>query len=90
MIYDFEEIERVAGQIQAPLKPQVGIITGSGLSGLAREVEEALVIPCEEIPDFPQATVEGHPGQMFLGYMDQHDSVYILLDVLFQLLLEES
>ncbi len=69
MIYDFEEVERVAGQIRAPLKPQVGIITGSGLSGLAREVEEPLVIPYEEIPDFPPATVEGHPGEMFLGYL---------------------
>ena len=69
MIYDFEEIERVAGQIRAPLKPQVGIITGSGLSGLAEEVEEPLVIPYEKIPDFPPVTVEGHPGQMFLGHL---------------------
>ncbi|HAL61524.1 MAG TPA: purine-nucleoside phosphorylase [Chloroflexi bacterium] len=69
MIYDFEEVERVASQIRAPLKPQVGIITGSGLSGLADEVEEPLVIPYEEIPDFPPATVEGHPGRMVLGYL---------------------
>ena len=69
MIYDFEEVERVAGQIRAPLKPQVGIITGSGLSGLAEEVEEPLVIPYGEIPDFPPATVEGHPGQMVLGHL---------------------
>jgi len=69
MIYDFEEVERVAGQIGAPLKPQVGIITGSGLSGLAREIEEPLVIPYEEIPDFPPVTVEGHPGRLVLGYL---------------------
>jgi len=69
MIYDFGEVERVAGQIRAPIKPQVGIITGSGLSGLALEVEEPLVIPYEEIPDFPPATVEGHPGQMVLGHL---------------------
>lgn len=69
MIYDFEEVERVAGQIRAPLKPQVGIITGSGLSGLTEEVEEPFVIPNGEIPDFPPATVEGHPGRLVFGYL---------------------
>lgn len=69
MIYDLEEVERVAGQIQAPFEPQVGIITGSGLSGLAEEVEEPLVIPYGEIADFPPVTVEGHPGQMVLGHL---------------------
>jgi purine-nucleoside phosphorylase len=69
MIYDFEEVERVAGQIRAPLKPQVGIITGSGLSGLTREVEEPFVILNGEIPDFPPATVEGHPGRLVFGHL---------------------
>lgn len=69
MMYNFEEVERVAGQIRAPFEPQVGIITGSGLSGLAREVEEPLVIPYGEILDFPPVTVEGHPGQIFLGHL---------------------
>ncbi|MCJ7666769.1 MAG: purine-nucleoside phosphorylase [Anaerolineae bacterium] len=69
MIYDFEEVERVAGQIRAPLKPQVGIITGSGLSGLTEEVEEPFVIPNGEIPDFPPATVEGHPGRLVFGHL---------------------
>lgn len=69
MIYDFEEVERVAGQIRAPLRPQVGIITGSGLSGLTEEVEEPFVIPNVEIPDFPPATVEGHPGRLVFGHL---------------------
>jgi purine-nucleoside phosphorylase len=69
MIYNFEEVERVAGQIRAPLKPQVGIITGSGLSGLAEEVEDPLVIPYGEIPDFPPVTVEGHPGRLVFGHL---------------------
>lgn len=69
MIYNFEEVERVAGQIRAPLKPQVGIITGSGLSGLTEEVEEPFVIPNGEIPDFPPATVEGHPGRLVFGHL---------------------
>ncbi len=69
MMYDFGEVERLAGQIRASLEPQVGIITGSGLSGLAREVEEPLIIPYEEIPEFPPATVEGHPGRFVLGYL---------------------
>jgi len=70
-MYSLKEIEESTRYIRARVDhmPQVGIITGSGLSGLAEEVEEPLVIPYEEIPDFPPATVEGHPGQMFLGYL---------------------
>ena len=69
MIYNFEEVERVAGQIRVPVRPQVGIITGSGLSGLTEEVEEPFVIPNVEIPDFPPATVEGHPGRLVFGHL---------------------
>ncbi|MBI2845570.1 MAG: purine-nucleoside phosphorylase [Chloroflexi bacterium] len=50
-----------------PSAIEVGIITGSGLGGLAEAVEERVSIPYQEIPNFPVSTVEGHPGQLILG-----------------------
>ncbi len=48
-------------------KPEVGIILGSGLGGLATKIENATIIPYSEIPNFPVSTVEGHSGNLILG-----------------------
>lgn len=48
-------------------QPQVAITLGSGLAPLAEEVEDPVIIPYEDIPHFPKATVEGHPGRAILG-----------------------
>ncbi|EOS7907158.1 purine-nucleoside phosphorylase [Enterococcus hirae] len=44
-----------------------GLILGSGLGELAEEVEEAIVIPYDQIPFFPTSTVVGHAGQLVYG-----------------------
>lgn len=49
------------------LRPQIGIILGSGLGEFADSVENARAVPYAEIPHFPQSTVEGHQGRMVLG-----------------------
>lgn len=48
-------------------KPEIGLILGSGLGELAKEVVNQKVIPYAEIPHFPMSTVEGHAGQLVLG-----------------------
>ncbi len=47
--------------------PEVGIILGTGLGGLAKVIDVMEVIPYEEIPGFPVSTVEGHSGKLILG-----------------------
>jgi purine-nucleoside phosphorylase len=49
--------------------PAIGIVLGSGLSALADEVEEADCIPYSEIPNFPVPTIEGHKGQLAIGWL---------------------
>ncbi len=49
------------------LRPEVGLILGSGLGFLAERVTEAVEIPYAELPGFPTATVVGHAGKLVLG-----------------------
>ncbi|MDE1154106.1 MAG: purine-nucleoside phosphorylase [Acidobacteriaceae bacterium] len=53
--------------LKSQIKPVLGIILGSGLGNFAAQVENADVIPYEEIPGWPQSTVEGHSGKLVLG-----------------------
>jgi purine-nucleoside phosphorylase len=48
-------------------KPEVGIILGTGLGGLVKEINTEFVIPYGEIPNFPVSTVEGHSGKLIFG-----------------------
>lgn len=48
--------------------PEIGVVFGSGLSGLFDGViEVAATIPYSEIVNFPTATVSGHRGRLILG-----------------------
>jgi purine-nucleoside phosphorylase len=50
-------------------EPEFGIILGTGLSGLASEIEVVCNLPYEIIPHFPISTVESHRGELVLGYL---------------------
>lgn len=52
------------------LKPQVGVILGTGLGGLVEQVEIDCEIPYDEIPHFPVSTVESHHGRLLLGTLE--------------------
>ena len=47
--------------------PEVGIVLGSGLSGLADALPDSVAIPFEELPGWPAATAPGHVGRLLLG-----------------------
>ena len=49
------------------ITPTIGLILGSGLGDFADTLENRVVIPFSEIPDFPQPTVEGHAGAFVIG-----------------------
>jgi purine-nucleoside phosphorylase len=65
-------IEEAAAFIKSRTKrqPEVVIITGSGLAALADDVTGGVSIPYGDIPGFPRSTVEGHPGELVLGYLE--------------------
>src|SRR6266853_1045243 len=51
----------------AGFKPEVALIVGSGLSGVAGMITKPVTIAYADIPHFPQPTVAGHAGQMIFG-----------------------
>ena len=56
-----------AVRARTKLVPDVAIILGTGLGGLAEEVGVEVRIPYGEIPGFPLSTVESHAGQLLVG-----------------------
>lgn len=49
------------------VEPTIGIILGTGLGGLVKEIEIINEIPYKEIPHFPVSTVESHSGKLIFG-----------------------
>ncbi len=67
----YDKIEEATSFIRSrsSLKPDVGMIFGTGLGGLADLIESPVIIPYEEIPNFPRPTVMSHRGNLVLGTM---------------------
>ena len=56
------------------LKPQIGIILGSGLGKLADRIENPVTVPYRDIPGFPVSTAIGHKGNFIIGTLADGDS----------------
>ncbi len=56
-----------AVRARTDLVPRAGIVLGSGLGGLADDVEDPVAIPFHELPGWPAATAPGHVGRLLLG-----------------------
>src|SRR5262245_26897136 len=67
----YDTIQEAAKAIQAKWtgKPRVGIILGTGLGGLAEEIQAQAKIAYEDIPHFPHSTVESHAGRLVCGQL---------------------
>lgn len=52
---------------QTKLKPKAAIILGSGLGGIAANLENALPLAYKDLPHFPVTTVGGHEGRLLFG-----------------------
>ncbi|MDR0802723.1 MAG: purine-nucleoside phosphorylase [Fluviicola sp.] len=66
MLEQMKEAAEYIGS-KTPVKPSIGIILGTGLGGLVKEIEVTDEIPYEQIPHFPVSTVESHSGKLIFG-----------------------
>jgi len=62
-------IDEAAGVVRAKsaIRPEVGVILGTGLGDFADALRERVVVPYAQIPHFPISTVESHAGELHLG-----------------------
>ena len=68
----YAEIDAACDFIKARIQelPEIGIILGSGLGGLANSIENPVVIPTTDVPSWPISTVPGHDGKLVFGRLD--------------------
>lgn len=57
--------------ILGEFSPKFGIILGSGLADIANDIQQAVVIKYQDIPEFPVSSVSGHPGELIAGYLNE-------------------
>ena len=69
---NYEHVQEAAAYVRSKLagQPRVGIILGSGLGGIADEIENKVEIPYREIPHFACSTAPGHKGQLVCGTLN--------------------
>ena len=67
-----EYLEQIAEAItyiekNTVVKPDIGIILGTGLGGLANDIDVETTLSYKDIPHFPISTVETHEGKLLFG-----------------------
>ena len=73
----FDRIETAAAVVRkrSSVRPDVAIILGTGLGGLAEQIDVEASISYEQIPGFPLSTVETHAGRLLLGRLGKRSVV---------------
>ena len=67
--HTLEAVQGAAEVVRArwSTRPDVAIILGTGLGGLAERIDSDVVIPYADVPGFPLSTVETHSGRLLCG-----------------------
>ncbi|MCU0239178.1 MAG: purine-nucleoside phosphorylase, partial [Pyrinomonadaceae bacterium] len=69
---NYEQAQEAAEFIKSKYAKEikVALVLGSGLGAFADDLQNAVKIRYEDIPNFQKSTVEGHAGQLVLGEID--------------------
>ncbi|MEX0965921.1 MAG: purine-nucleoside phosphorylase [Bacteroidia bacterium] len=75
-----QKITETVGFIKSKtdFEPEYGVILGTGLGGLIKEVEIITSLSYDEIPHFPISTVESHHGKLVFGMLSGKKVVAML------------
>ncbi|MEJ2238413.1 MAG: purine-nucleoside phosphorylase [Gemmatimonadales bacterium] len=68
-LHTSENIQRAVDEVRekTDMVPEVALILGTGLGGLAQEIDCSAEISYTDIPGFPLSTVETHAGRLLFG-----------------------
>lgn len=69
MLELYAQIEEACQYIRSRYKgsPRAGVILGTGLGGVAEEIDSPVAIEYEDIPHFPNSTATSHRGRLVCG-----------------------
>lgn len=70
LITKLEESKKYIIEKIGSRKPVLGIVLGSGLGGLGDQVQDAVIIPYKDIPNFPVSTAPGHKSRLIIGTLE--------------------
>jgi purine-nucleoside phosphorylase len=72
MLELYQQIQDACAKIRraTTLVPRVAIILGTGLGGLAEEIEVDAAIDYGDIPNFPKSTAVSHRGRLLCGKLE--------------------
>jgi len=75
----YDEVKQSCDYIKSKvnLKPEVGIILGTGLGDLSKQAKGKVDIPYEEIPGFSHSTTESHHGVFSFGEIGGKNIVFM-------------
>jgi len=62
---------------KSSIRPEIGMILGSGLGSIAELCTDATVIPYAEIPHFHTTSVEGHAGKVIIGNFNGVPTIFL-------------
>jgi purine-nucleoside phosphorylase len=68
----YDQIQETAAYIRSKVSvlPKAGVICGTGMGALADRPKGLIRLPYKDIPNFPTATVESHPGNLCFGELE--------------------
>ena len=72
MNYTLNDVKTCASFLRAKgiKSPIAGIVLGTGLGAFVNNIDIKITVPYSEIPDFPEATVEFHKGNLIFGLLN--------------------
>lgn len=73
----YEKVKETADYIKKHItqQPNIGVVLGSGLGSLVDIMEDKIIIPYDEIPNFPKSHLEGHAGNLVFGTIGNNNIV---------------
>jgi len=73
--HTLKKIDKIVDEIRfsISIQPKIAMILGSGLGPLSDAVSNPVVIPYQDLSEWPISTVEGHAGNLVIGQLEGQD-----------------
>ena len=69
MKYNVSEMKRFIID-RTEIQASIAVVLGSGMGGFCDRMNDVILIPYKDIPNYPESTVRGHAGELAIGSLD--------------------